>query len=52
MVVGYVNKESASYLKPIVERYNLDNPRVKVKEDDVTLVQDISRPKKTNQLKL
>ena len=52
MVVDFINVESASYLKPIVERYNLDNPREKVKEDDVTLVQDVSRPKKSNQLKL
>ena len=28
MVVEYVNTESASYLKPVVERYNLDNPKV------------------------
>lgn len=32
MVVEYVNTESASYLKPVVERYNLDNPKKKIKE--------------------
>lgn len=32
MVVEYVNTESASYLKPVVERYNLDNPKKKTKE--------------------
>ena len=32
MVVEYVNTESAAYLKPVVERYNLDNPKKKIKE--------------------
>ena len=32
MVVDFINVESASYLKPIVERYNLDNSKKKVKE--------------------
>ena len=34
MVVEFVNEQSASYLKPLVERYNLDNSKNLEKEND------------------